>query len=170
MEKKICTICSNKEISENLYCFECKNAICIECCNNLSSRSSLIYEKRKQMFIKYECPYCRTYNNRHIKLFNRKELVEFYIYISLCYLNLYNLYNDKNKELLKLKLENIKLKKNILDSKIEIDLVKKIKLENEELMKSVKKVIEINKTNSKLFDDLLEKYKNILNKNSYNKI
>ena len=37
-------------------------------------------------------------------------------------------------------------------------------------MKSMKKVIEINKTNSKLFDDLLEKYKNLLNKNSYNKI
>ncbi|MAT09985.1 MAG: hypothetical protein CMM02_03165 [Rhodopirellula sp.] len=92
------------------------------------------------------------------------------IYITICYLNLYKLYKENNKELLTLKVENIELKKNILDSKIEIELVKKIKLENEELMKSMKKVIEINKTNSKLFDDLLEKYKNLLNKNSYNKI
>tara|TARA_B000000437_G_scaffold219416_1_gene201383 strand:- start:2848 stop:3360 length:513 start_codon:yes stop_codon:yes gene_type:complete len=170
MDKNICSICSNKQISENLHCFECNNSICIECCNNLTSRSTLIYEKRKEIFIKYDCPYCRTCNNRHVKLFNRKELIEFLIYITICYLNLYKLYKESNKELLKLRVENIELKKNILDSKIEIELVKKIKLENNELMKSMKKVIEINKTNSKLFDDLLEKYKNLLNKNSYNKI
>ena len=41
-------------------------------------RTSLLYLERKQTFIKYDCPFCRYCNNKHIKLFNKNEITSIY--------------------------------------------------------------------------------------------
>jgi hypothetical protein len=77
-EDKECFICCDEKASDNLHCFKCNKKICISCCNKLNTRTSLLYLERKQTFIKYDCPFCRYCNNKHIKLFNKNEITSIY--------------------------------------------------------------------------------------------
>jgi FtsZ-binding cell division protein ZapB len=119
MEKEIeeCAICVENKVSTNMHCYECNKYICINCCNNLSSRTSLLFTESKNIFVKYQCPYCRYINNKHIKLFNKNEIISIYydnisqLSISHKY-NLYivNMYNSLKEENNSLKDENRSLK------------------------------------------------------------
>ena len=74
-ETEECVICSEHKISTNMHCFKCNKYMCIQCCNSLTSRTSLMFTEKKQIFIKYQCPFCRYINNKHIKLFNKNEII-----------------------------------------------------------------------------------------------
>jgi hypothetical protein len=80
--------------SKNLDCFVCKKSICLSCCNNLKSRNSVLFKVKRQVFIKYDCPYCRHSNNKHIKLFDKNEIVDIFI-DTLTQLSITQ-FNDKN--------------------------------------------------------------------------
>lgn len=88
-----CIICSENKISTNMHCFKCNKYICIHCCNSLTSRTSLLFTEKKQIFIKYQCPFCRYINNKHIKLFNKNEIISIY-YDNLSQLSVSHKYND----------------------------------------------------------------------------
>jgi len=150
-ESNECLICNNNFSSDNLHCFECNKTICLICCNKLESRRSSIIND-KEIFVKYNCPYCRYENNKHIKLFNYNELLEIYKNNLLCYINSYN--NNINNELSINKLK-YKLQKK------EDDINK--------LSEALKQVIETNKNNIKNYDNLLNLYKNLIIINGYNK-
>ena len=87
-----CVICSENKISSNLHWYECNKYICIACCNKLSSRTSLLFVEQKQIFIKYQCPFCRYTNNKHIRLFNKNEIISIY-YDNLSQLSFSHKYN-----------------------------------------------------------------------------
>jgi hypothetical protein len=120
-EKEIeeCAICFEHKVSTNMHCYECNKYICIHCCNNLSSRTSLLFTESKNIFLKYQCPYCRYTNNKHIKLFNKNEIISLYydnisqLSISQNYnLSIVNMYNNLKKENFSLKDDNTLLKNN----------------------------------------------------------
>ena len=122
-EKEIeeCAICFEHKISTNMHCYECNKYICIHCCNNLSSRTSLLFTESKNIFVKYQCPYCRYINNKHIKLFNKNEIISLYydnisqLSVSQNYnLSIVNMYNNLKEEYLSLKNNNNSLKEEIL--------------------------------------------------------
>jgi hypothetical protein len=73
-----CLICCDEKATDNLNCYKCNKIICISCCNKLDTRTSLLYIESKHVFIKYSCPFCRYYNNKYIKLFNKNEIVAIY--------------------------------------------------------------------------------------------
>jgi len=79
IEDNECLICFDEKATNNLHCYECNKSICISCCNKLTTRTSLLYLEKKQTFIKYDCPFCRYCNNKHIKLFNKNEITSIYI-------------------------------------------------------------------------------------------
>lgn len=136
-----CLICNNNKISNNLHCYICKKSICLSCCNNLKSRNSILYKIKRQIFIKYDCPYCRHTNNKHIKLFDKNEIVDILI-DTLIQLTITQ-YNDKiNIDIIK-KLEN-----NINNLSNEINILRK---SNDTLFVT-------NKENLSAYDTLLEKY------------
>ena len=120
-EKEIeeCAICFEHKVSTNMHCYECNKYICIPCCNNLSSRTSLLFTESKNIFLKYQCPYCRYTNNKHIKLFNKNEIISLYydnisqLSVSQNYnLSIVNMYNNLKQENLSLKDDNTLLKNN----------------------------------------------------------
>ena len=120
-EKEIeeCAICFEHKVSTNMHCYECNKYICIHCCNNLSSRTSLLFTESKNIFLKYQCPYCRYTNNKHIKLFNKNEIISLYydnisqLSVSQNYnLSIVNMYNNLKQENLSLKDDNTLLKNN----------------------------------------------------------
>ena len=92
-ETEECVICSEHKISTNMHCFKCNKYMCIQCCNSLTSRTSLMFTEKKQIFIKYQCPFCRYINNKHIKLFNKNEIISIY-YDNLSQLSVSHKYND----------------------------------------------------------------------------
>jgi len=118
-EKEIeeCAICFEHKISTNMHCYKCNKYICINCCNNLSSRTSLLFTESKNIFVKYQCPYCRYINNKHIKLFNKNEIISLY-YDNIAQLSIsqnhnasiVNMYNNLKEENLILKNDNNSLK------------------------------------------------------------
>ena len=109
-----CVICNESKISNNLHCYECNKNICIACCNKLSSRTSLIYTEQKQIFIKYQCPFCRYTNNKHIRLFNKNEIISIY-YDNLSQLSFSHKYNMALANMYKdLENENKKLREELL--------------------------------------------------------
>jgi len=139
LEKELedCIICNENKISTNMHCYKCNKYICINCCNSLSSRSSLLFTEKKEIFIKYQCPFCRYVNNKHIKLFNKNEIISIY-YDNLSQLSkshkyndtITNLYNNLSNENLILK-EDLKNKNDYIDEINE--LIKKYKENKEEL-------------------------------------
>jgi hypothetical protein len=71
--------------------------------------------------VKYQCPYCRYTNNKHIKLFNKNEIISLYydniaqLSVSQNYnLSIVNMYNNLKEENLSLKNDNNLLKEEIL--------------------------------------------------------
>lgn len=110
-----CVICSENKISSNLHCYECNKNICINCCNNLSSRTSLLFVEKKQIFIKYQCPFCRYTNNKHIRLFNKNEIISIY-YDNVSQLSLSHNYNKVLSNMYnELYNENIKLREELIN-------------------------------------------------------
>ena len=135
---EICKICFNYINSINLSCDECNKNICINCCNNLLSRSLLFNKIEKTVHIKYKCPYCRKINIKNTINFDKKELFELYL---------------NSVENLTISVENNNIYKNDID-----------KINNKYLsLKSVlNNVTYINKNNIKLYDNLLYKYNNLI--------
>ena len=136
-----CLICNNHMTSKNLDCFVCKKKICLSCCNNLNSRNSVLYKIKRQVFIKYDCPYCRQSNNKNIKLFDKDEIEDIYI-DTLTQLSITQ-FNDK------------------VNNRVRIDLEDKINsLSNEinMLRNSNNLLFSTNKANIITYDTLLEKY------------
>jgi len=148
-EKEIeeCEICFEHKVSTNMHCYECNKYICINCCNNLSSRTSLLFTESKNIFVKYQCPYCRYTNNKHIKLFNKNEIISLYydnisnLSISQNYnLSIVNMYNNLREEYLSLKNDNNSLKEEILFLKDDNNSLKEennILKENSKFIKDV---------------------------------
>lgn len=111
MEKEIeeCVICDENKISTNMYCYKCNKHICLDCCIKLSSRTSLLFIEKKQIFIKYQCPFCRYINNKNIRLFNKNEIISLYIdnlsqilvsqKNNLLLVNMYNIIHEENNKL-----------------------------------------------------------------------
>ena len=131
-EKEIeeCAICFEHKISTNMHCYECNKYICIHCCNNLSSRTSLLFTESKNIFVKYQCPYCRYTNNKHIKLFNKNEITSIYT-DTLTQLSVLHKHNDiliNNYNYLYN--ENKRLKDEINNKNSEIIEIKELLLSN----------------------------------------
>ena len=78
MSENECSICNDNDLSKNLNCYTCNKSICIKCCNNLQNKSFINYKIKNELFIKYQCPYCRDFNNRNLKLFNKDELINIF--------------------------------------------------------------------------------------------
>ena len=93
VEDNECLICCDEKATDNLNCYKCNKIICISCCNKLDTRTSLLYLESKHIFIKYCCPFCRYCNNKHIKLFNKNEIVAIYTE-TLTQLSILQKYND----------------------------------------------------------------------------
>jgi len=78
----ICEICYSNKIDIDLSCITCKKSTCIKCCNLNKSRK---YDYRakdhycenysNEMRISYDCPYCRTNNNKSITDFQDKTVI-----------------------------------------------------------------------------------------------
>ena len=126
-----CAICFEHKISSNMHCYECNKYICVHCCNNLSSRTSLLFTESKNIFVKYQCPYCRYTNNKHIKLFNKNEIISLYydniaqLSVSQNYnLSIVNMYNNLKEENLSLKNDINSLKEENLSLKNDINSLK----------------------------------------------
>ena len=145
MSDKECYICCDNTISDNLNCYTCDKNICISCCNNLDNKSYIYFDDRNEIFIKYKCPYCREYNNKNFKLFNKKEGTAFFI------------------NLVK---EYIKIKHNNESYKNYIEVLKKNKAElNNEIQKkekALKNVIDINSSNILEFNKIIDRYQKII--------
>jgi len=93
-EDNECLICCDEKATDNLNCYKCNKIICVSCCNKLNTRTSLLYLESKHIFIKYCCPFCRYCNNKHIKLFNKNEIVSIYTE-TLTQLSILQKYNDR---------------------------------------------------------------------------
>lgn len=140
-----CLICNNNITSKNLHCFTCNKSICLSCCNNLKSRNTILFKTKRQVFVKYDCPYCRHSNNKHIKLFDKNEIVDILI--------------DTLMQLT-ITLSNDKLNCNIIE-KLENKI---ISLNNDItiLRKSNELALNINKENMMAYDNLLERYNKLV--------
>ena len=141
--ENICNICYNNKYSENLKCDKCINVICLDCCNKLNSRRTIYTENNIR--IKFNCPYCRTNNEKEIESFDIKELNLIYKNNLIQYINAYNNNIEYLNEIYK------------LNEKNEI-----LKNENEKLISNTNKVININQENIENFYNLLDKYKKII--------
>ena len=79
----ICEICYSNKIDIDISCKTCKKSTCIKCCNLNKSRKynytakdkCSINELQNEMSIQYDCPYCRTENNKSICNFNDKDVI-----------------------------------------------------------------------------------------------
>jgi len=82
-DNDICEICYSNKIDIDISCFTCKKSTCIKCCNLNKSRKYDYTPKDKccsnelqnEMSIQYDCPYCRTSNNKSICDFNDKNVI-----------------------------------------------------------------------------------------------
>jgi len=109
VEDNECLICCDEKATDNLNCYKCNKIICISCCNKLDTRTSLLYLESSIYLLNYCCPFCRYCNNKHIKLFNKNEIVAIYtetltqlsILQKYCdtVVNNYNLVYNENKRL-----------------------------------------------------------------------
>jgi len=158
-----CLICNENSLSNNLYCYECNNGICLECCNKLLSRKSIIIED-KEIFVKYICPYCRFENNRHIKMFDKNEILEIYKNNLICYVNSYNKNKKYEHDILMLNNNNNNLKKKL---QINNEYINLILLENKKLLNTINNLIDINKNNILKYDFLIKDYKKLFKKLNY---
>ena len=140
-----CFICNDNKISENLHCYTCNKTICIQCCNKLENKSYIYYEIRNEIFIKYKCPYCREYNNKNLKLFNKIEGVSFFANLLTEYLKLQNNNNNYIKLIESLKKDNANLNNELNKKNI-----------------AMKKVIDINSNNVEAFSKILNQYKKFI--------
>lgn len=140
MNTEECFICN-----DNLHCYTCNKTICIQCCNKLNNKSYIHYEMYNEIFVKYKCPYCREYNNKNLKLFNKCEGVSFFANLLTEYLKLQNDNDNYIKLIDSLKKDNTNLN-NELDKK----------------NIAMKKVIDINSNNVKTFKKIINQYKNLI--------
>lgn len=150
-KEKICCICYNNENAINLKCSQCLQSLCIECCNNLDSRKTILIDN-KIINIKYNCPFCRKKNLKDIKNFNKNEVEDFYLNNLKCYINSYNLNKNYKNNILILNNNNDNLKNVIKEKNKEIEKQNEI----------IKNIIRINKNNMIHYDILFNNYKNIL--------
>jgi len=82
-DNDICEICYSNKIDIDISCKTCKKSTCIKCCNLNKSRKynytakdkCSINELQNEMSIQYDCPYCRTENNKSICDFNDKNVI-----------------------------------------------------------------------------------------------
>lgn len=149
-KEKICCICYNNNNIINLKCCECLQSLCIECCNNLDTRKTILIDN-KIINIKYNCPFCRKENLKNIKNFNKNEVEDFYLNNLKCYINSYNLNKKYENNILILNNNNDNLKNVIKEKNEEIEKQNEI----------IKKIIRINKNNMIHYNILLDYYKNI---------
>ena len=155
MDEKInfCLICDTNNKSNNLNCKTCSKSICIDCCCSLRSKKTSIISF-DEIYIKYECPFCRYVNSFDINNFDKNELLKIYITNLKAYVKIINDYNNTLKE-------NKELENTVYN-------LKSINEENEnhidKISKSLKQVIEINKSNNFNYDLVIEKYKKLVNK------
>ena len=147
-KKYMCYICYNNNYTINLKCTECLQCICIECCNNLESRRTIIIDD-KLINIKYKCPFCRKENIKNIKKFEKDEIEICYLKNLKNYIELYNLNINNENEILFLNSNNEILKELIIAKDNEIYKQRK----------KIKNLININKNNMINYDILLEHYK-----------
>jgi hypothetical protein len=100
---------------------------------------------RNEIFVKYKCPYCRNYNNKNLKLFNKSEGVSFFANLLTEYLILQKNNNNYIKLIESLKKDNENLN-NELDKK----------------NIAMKKVIDINSSNVQAFNKILNQYNKVI--------
>jgi len=82
-DNDICEICYSNKIDIDISCKTCKKSTCIKCCNLNKSRKynytakdkCSIDELQNEMSIQYDCPYCRTENNKSICDFTDKNVI-----------------------------------------------------------------------------------------------
>lgn len=151
--KNICLICYINNNSTNLNCKTCSKSICINCCCSLQSKKTSIISF-DEIYIKYECPFCRYNNSFDINIFDKNELLNIYITNLKSYVKIINEYNNSIKEN-----KNLENKINNLKSINQIN-------ENEirKMSKYLKDIIEINKSNNYTYDLIIQKYKNLVYK------
>ena len=83
IDDDICEICYSNKIDIDISCKTCKKSTCIKCCNLNKSRKynytakdkCSINELQNEMSIQYDCPYCRSENNKSICNFNDKDVI-----------------------------------------------------------------------------------------------
>lgn len=150
--KNFCLICDTNNNSENLSCKTCSKSICISCCCSLPSKKTSIISF-DEIFIKYECPFCRYTNSFDINNFSKDELLKIYTANLKAYVKIIGDYNNSLKENRDLEntVHNLKSINEINENQIN------------KISKSLKQVIEINKLNNKNYDLIIEKYKNLVN-------
>lgn len=147
-ESNECLICNNNEISKNLHCYICKKSICLSCCNNLKSRNTVLFKIKRQVFVKYDCPYCRHSNNKHIKLFDKNEIVDILI-DTLMQLTITQSNDKLNIDII----TNLENKINNLSNEINI------------LRNSNNTALNANKENMMAYNALLERYNKVIYRN-----
>jgi len=148
----VCLICDTNNNSINLKCKTCSKSICIECCCCLPSKKTSIFSF-DDIYIKYECPYCRYNNSFDINNFDKDELLKIYKNNLKSYIKVINDYNVSLKE--NKELENIVNTLKLINEKNENQIDK--------MSNSLKNVIEINKSNSYNYDLIIERYKSLIN-------
>ena len=151
--KNFCLICDTNNNSENLSCKTCSKSICIDCCCSLPSKKTSIISF-DEVYIKYECPFCRYNNSFDINIFDKNELLNIYIHNLKSYVKIINEYKNSVKENKELEntINNLKSINQINENQIS------------KLSKSLKNIIEINKSNNYTYDLVIQKYKNLINK------
>ena len=142
----ICYICSDKKISENLDCFTCNNALCIDCCNKLNYKKYVLYNVKNEVFLKYTCPFCRSENNKNIKLFEKKELTTFIVDLLTQHITL-----SDNIDKYKNNINNLTYQNN------------KLHYDVENKNKYITEIVNINKNNMQEFNILLKRYRSLFN-------
>tara|TARA_B000000477_G_scaffold52176_2_gene43846 strand:+ start:9041 stop:9517 length:477 start_codon:yes stop_codon:yes gene_type:complete len=147
----VCSICDTNNYSKNLKCKTCSKSICIECCCCLPSRKTSILSF-DDIHIKYKCPYCRDNNSFDINNFEKDELLKIYKNNLKSYIKVINDFSVSRKENKELENTVNNLKSMNLINENQID-----KISN-----SLKHVIEINKSNSRSYDLVIDKYKNLI--------
>ena len=145
-----CLICDTNNNSKNLECNICRRSLCIECCFKLLSKKTSIITF-DDIYIKYNCPFCRNNSEIYIEKFNKEELLKIYKNNLKSYVKViddYTIIIKKNKEL-EYNLNNLKS----INTKNENQIDK--------LSNSLKEVIEVNKSNIKTYNLIIDKYKSI---------
>ena len=103
----------------------------------------------ENVFIKYECPFCRYNNKFNIEIFDKDELLKIYKNNLKAYIGVINDYNVSMKEKTDLEndINNLKLMNEIHERHID------------KISTSLKQVIDINRNNTKNYDLIINKYK-----------
>lgn len=145
---KICIICDTNYNSKNLNCEICSKSICMECCFSLSSKKTSVISM-ENVFIKYECPFCRYNNKFNIEIFDKDELLKIYKNNLKAYIGVINDYNVSMKEKTDLEndINNLKLMNEMHERHID------------KISTSLKQVIDINRNNTKNYDLIINQYK-----------